>query len=128
MEVSSLRRIGNGVLCSVFLLLLILAVTTPVWAHAILMESNPKNNSTIKGPDFPIHLRYNVRVDGKRSKLTLIPADGGIAIPVDTPKQTAPDTLESRATGLKPGEYKLQWKALASDGHMSSGEVDFTVN
>ena len=88
------------------------------------MESKPKINSSVKGPDIPIWLRYNVRVDGKRSRLAvdrfrwLYPSRG-----FDAPKQTAPDILESHVAGLKPGEYKLQWKVLASDGHMSSGEV-----
>jgi hypothetical protein len=91
------------------------------------MESKPKNNATVKGPDIPIWLRFNVRVDGKRSRLELVSADGS-TIPVPVPKQTAPDVLESNVSGLKPGTYKLQWKALASDGHMSNGEVDFTVN
>ena len=91
------------------------------------MQSKPANNAAVKGPDIPIWLRFNVRVDGKRSRLQIIAPDGS-SIPVESPKQTAPDILESHAKGLKPGDYKLQWKALASDGHMSNGEVDFTVN
>jgi methionine-rich copper-binding protein CopC len=112
---------------SLILLLAVIATTTPVWAHAVLMESKPKANSTMKGPDIPIWLRFNVRVDGKRSRLLLVAPDGS-TIAVPSPTQTAPDILESRVTGLKPGTYKLQWKALASDGHMSNGEVDFAVN
>jgi len=91
------------------------------------MDSTPKMNSTVKGPDLPIKLKFNVRVDGKRSRLQLITSDGS-TITVDAPKQTAPDTLESQVKGLKAGEYKLEWRALAADGHMSKGEVDFTVN
>ena len=49
---------------------------TPLWAHAVLMESKPKVNSTVKGPDVPIWLRFNVRVDGKRSRLQLVAPDG----------------------------------------------------
>ena len=47
---------------------------------------------------------------------------------MDAVKQTQPDTLESRATGLKPGAYKLHWQVLASDGHLNRGDVNFTVN
>lgn len=122
-----MRRIVCWPVSAALFILVILAATTPVWAHAVLMESKPKINSAIKGPDVPIWLRYNVRVDGKRSRLQLIGPDGS-TIPVEAPKQTAADVLESHVSGLKPGEYKLQWKVLASDGHMSSGEVDFTVN
>jgi len=54
---------------SVILILLLIAGATQVcWAHAILMESTPKLNSTVKGPDFAITLRYTVRIDGGRSR------------------------------------------------------------
>ena len=113
---------------SALLVLVVLAgVVKPLWAHAVLMDSKPKMNSTVKGPDFPIWLRFNVRVDGKRSRLELIGPDGTVA-PVEAPKQSAPDILESHVAGIKPGAYKLQWRVLASDGHMSKGEVSFTVN
>lgn len=113
----------------IFLLiaLLITGIAQPLWAHAILMESKPKANSTINGSELPIWLRFNVRVDGDRSRLQLIGPDGS-AVSLEATKQTAPNILESRATGLKSGVYKLHWQVLASDGHISRGEVDFTVN
>ena len=49
------------------LVLLVVAGATQVcWAHAILMESSPKLNSSVKGPDVSINLRFNVRIDGGR--------------------------------------------------------------
>lgn len=97
------------------------------WAHAILMESTPKLNATVKGPDVPITLRFNVRVDGSRSRLHLVDPAGSVhALPIA--KQPSPDVLQAQADGLKPGAYKLQWQVLASDGHISRGEVAFTVN
>ena len=122
-----MRRLLAAPAFSALLLLAILAgMALPAWAHAVLMQSKPAVNSTVQGPDIPIWLRFNVRVDGKRSRLTLIAPDGS-AKDLPAPKQTAPDILETQATGVKPGAYKLQWRALASDGHMSNGEVDFTV-
>jgi copper resistance protein C len=108
-------------------MLLLTAVAQPLWAHAVLMQSKPQIHSTVKGPNVPIWLRFNSRVDGGRSRLHLLAADGS-SVPLEAVKQTSPDTLESGATGLKPGAYKLQWQVLASDGHISSGEVAFTVN
>ena len=96
------------------------------WAHATLMESTPALNSTVAGPDVPITLRFNVRIDGSRSRLHLLSSDGS-AQTLSPAKQSAPAILQSQATGLKPGAYKLKWSVLASDGHMSSGEVPFTV-
>jgi len=104
----------------------VIALSQFLFAHAILMESTPKQNSLVSGPDIDITLRYNVRVDGGRSRIRLIGADGTITV-LTLAKQTKPDVLQSKATGLKPGAYKLQWNVLASDGHMSNGEVPFTV-
>jgi copper resistance protein C len=112
----------------VLLLVLVVAGTTQLcWAHAILMDSTPKLNTTVKGPDVNINLRFNVRIDGGRSRVLLV-SPGGKVSPLTLAGQATPDTLQTHATGLQPGAYKLQWKVLASDGHMSSGEIPFTVN
>ena len=122
-----MRRTLHGYCLAIALILVLAGIAQPLWAHAILMQSNPKMHSTVKGPDIPIWLRFNSRIDGGRSRVHVL-ADNGSFVPMDALKQTSPDTLESRATGLKPGTYKLQWQVLASDGHISSGEVVFTVN
>ena len=110
--------------------LLTIAIIFPfsqlLFAHAILMESTPKANSTVSGPDIDITLRYNVRIDGGRSRVQLIAADGNVTT-LTLAKQTSPDVLQSKAAGLKAGAYKLKWNVLASDGHMSNGEVPFKV-
>lgn len=107
-------------------LLLLTGFSHLAWAHAILMESTPALHATVAGPDVAIRLRFNVRVDGSRSRLHLLAPDGSLhTLPLA--KQSTPDILQSQATGLKPGAYKLRWQVLASDGHMSGGEVSFTV-
>ena len=111
----------------ILIILLLTGVAPAAWAHAILVESSPKIHATVTGPDIPIQLRFNVRVDGPRSRLRLLSSDGSLrSLPIE--RQTSPDILHSQAAGLKPGSYKLQWQVLASDGHISSGEVAFTVN
>ncbi|MGC2109560.1 MAG: copper resistance CopC family protein [Candidatus Korobacteraceae bacterium] len=126
-EVFTLRRTLQASCLSIAFIFLLAAIAPPLWAHAVLMQSKPQVHSTVKGPDIPIWLRFNSRVDGGRSRVHLLAADGS-PIPTEALKQTSPDTLETRAAGLKPGTYKLQWQVLASDGHISSGEVAFTVN
>ncbi len=110
-----------------FLLFVVAGATQLCWAHAILMDSTPKINSTVKGPDVNIDLRFNVRIDGGRSRVLLVSPDGKTST-LALAGQSTPDTLQVHATGLKPGAYKLEWKVLASDGHMSSGDIPFTVN
>ena len=94
--------------------------------HAILKESSPAANATVAGPDVTITLKYNVRVDSTRSKVQLSrPDQSVIELPLE--KQASPDTLSTKATGLAPGAYKLQWQVLAPDGHITRGVVPFSV-
>jgi methionine-rich copper-binding protein CopC len=94
--------------------------------HAILKESSPAANGTVTGPDLFVTLKYNVRVDATRSKVQLSCPDHSV-IELPLSKQISPDTLSSKATGLKPGSYKLQWQVLAPDGHITRGVVPFSV-
>jgi methionine-rich copper-binding protein CopC len=101
-------------------------IVAPAAAHAILVESTPSLKSAVSGPDVPIKLRFNVRIDALRSRLTLIHPDGS-AQALEISKQTPADTLSAEATGLAPGAYRLRWQVLASDGHITRGEIPFTV-
>ncbi len=94
--------------------------------HAVLKESQPAANSKVTGPDVPIMLKYNVRVDAKLSKLQLLNPDNSTSdLKIDP--QGSPDTLNAKGTGLKPGLYKIRWQVLAPDGHITRGEIPFTV-
>jgi methionine-rich copper-binding protein CopC len=95
-------------------------------AHAVLLESTPSLKGTVGGPDVAIKLRFNVRIDAGRSRLTLVLPAGSVQA-LEINKQTPADTLSSQAKGLAPGNYRLRWQVLASDGHITRGEIPFTV-
>src|SRR5260370_23210609 len=95
-------------------------------AHAILLESNPALKSAVSGPDVPIKLRFNVRIDTFRSRLTLIHPDGS-AQTLELSKQTPAVTLSAEATGLAAGTYRLRCQVLASDGPITPGEIPLTI-
>ena len=122
---STLRR--KNVLRALTLSVFALLLCTPAGGHAVLQESTPAANSTVRGPDVSIRLRFNSRIDSMRSKLTLIRPDGtteGLKIQ----EQPSPDTLVSAASKLKPGDYKLHWQVLATDGHITRGDIPFKVS
>jgi len=101
-------------------------IPAPAAAHAVLLESSPPTKGTVAGPDIPIKLRFNVRIDASRSRLTLVRPDGS-ARPLVMGKPDSADTLSAQATSLPPGDYRLRWQVLASDGHITRGEIPFTV-
>ena len=107
-------------------ILVVICFALDVYGHAIVLSTTPSRRETVRGPDVPIKIRFNSRIDYKRSRLTLLAPDG---------KQTAlgivevssGDSLISEAKGLKSGVYLLRWQAMALDGHNSRGEVPFRV-
>jgi hypothetical protein len=107
-------------------LLMTLAVR-PALAHAILVDSTPAPNAHIKPSRLAISLRYNSRIDTGRSKLTLTAPDQTIRrLPV-TPG-AAEATMQAAAQVPVPGDYVLRWQVLALDGHITRGNVPFTVD
>jgi copper resistance protein C len=94
--------------------------------HAILKSSSPAHGGSVISPDVPVKLTFNVRVDAARSKLQLLMPDAStVELPIVG--WPSPDTLVSKLTGLKPGAYAIRWQVLAPDGHISRGEIPFTV-
>ncbi len=109
-----------------FLLAAICFLPGRSWAHAIILESTPKVNGVVTGPVLEIKLKFNVRIDGARSQLTLVLPDG-TARAVEFPQQPSPDSLSATVPKLLPGNYQLHWQVLASDGHITQGDIPFTV-
>ena len=102
-------------------------VASPVaaWAHAILTDSEPKPGGTIRAGRVVIRLQYNSRIDAERSRLVLTGPNGAEAILAINP-EPRPDLL-SASTVLAAGAYSLRWQVLAIDGHITRGDVAFTV-
>ena len=99
---------------------------SPALGHAVLLDSSPALKSAVTGPDVPLKLRFNVRIDAARSRLTLVDPDGKEQT-LEIQGQDRTDALAAEAKGLHPGTYRLRWQVLASDGHITRGEIPFTV-
>jgi copper resistance protein C len=124
MKKSSPRWIAGFL--SLFIALLLAAAPRTAFAHAVLLSSTPQKNAVLSGPDITISLKYNSRIDGARSSLSLLKPDGTVE-KIGTPVQAAPDTLSASSHGLTKGTYVLRWQVLAHDGHITRGEVPFQI-
>jgi methionine-rich copper-binding protein CopC len=95
-------------------------------AHAILTSSIPGARQVMQGPEISIKLTFNSRIDAKRSRLMLVSSDRSER-PLNIVDQPSPEVLSSAAKGIKAGSYILRWQVLANDGHISRGEIPFSV-
>ncbi len=97
----------------------------PAAAHAILVESTPAVQGTIAGPAVALSLRYNSRIDKGRSKIVLTAPDKSQStLPI---AQDGPEDILTTTATLPPGAYTLRWQVLAIDGHITRGDLPFTV-
>lgn len=116
------KRSLTAALCALGLLLL---VPRGALAHAHLVSSTPAANATVQGPEVAIELRYNSRVDGHHSVLVLVRPDSRTETLALDP-QSAATNLNAHAR-LRSGHYTIRWQALSPDGHLTRGEISFTV-
>ena len=94
-------------------------------AHAILIKSTPAIGASIPAGSVSVSLRYNSLIDRARSRLTLTRPDNTQSVlPID---RSGPDDVLASSVDLKPGAYVLRWQVLAVDGHITRGDVPFTV-
>jgi methionine-rich copper-binding protein CopC len=103
----------------------LIVTAASLWAHAILMDSNPAPHGVVHGPDVGLRLKFNSRVDASHSRLYL--ENAGVSRPVRIAPQPSPDTLVGHVTGIIPGQAVLRWQVLAVDGHITRGELPFDV-
>jgi copper resistance protein C len=105
---------------------LLLLLHHPADAHAIILSSVPPAGGVVKGSDVAVELHFNSRIDRQRSKMLVISADGK-ETPVPLGDKSTDDTLVGQAQGVAPGEYRLRWQVLSVDGHITRGDIAFTV-
>jgi methionine-rich copper-binding protein CopC len=107
------------------LILLVLSLQEAA-AHAIVIKSSPAADAVMPAGNVPIHLQFNSRIDHDRSKVVLIGA-GGAEQRLTPAAGTAPDALDAEAKGLRAGAWRLRWQVLSVDGHITRGDIPFTV-
>jgi copper resistance protein C len=94
-------------------------------AHAILVDSTPKPNGTLAAGHVVLVFKYNSKIDQGRSRLTLIKPDHSETV-LAVAASSKLNELDSSAE-LSAGAYVIRWQALALDGHITRGDVPFTV-
>jgi methionine-rich copper-binding protein CopC len=106
-------------------LLVALSLPSVASAHAILIDSTPAIRASIPAGPEAMTLKFNSRIDRERSRLTLIgPDKAETRLPVGA---DGPPDVMTTSTTLTPGAYTVRWQVLAVDGHITRGDVPFSV-
>lgn len=108
------------------LTLVLLAGSPLAFAHAMLVHSSPADQAVVHSHQVDIALDYDSRIEARRCTVKLTDA-AGKAVALQMEPSAKPSELNAVAHGLANGKYQIHWQALASDGHITRGDLTFTV-
>jgi copper resistance protein C len=94
-------------------------------AHTGVRATLPADGSTLSSPPESIAIEF-----GGPLRLTLFRLSGpeGEVELKQRPSAATSERFESAPSEALPaGRYRVEWRALAADGHLMSGEFGFTV-
>jgi copper transport protein len=104
-------------------------IVTPVFAHALLIRSNPAANAVLTQPPVQVELFYSESVDQTLSDIKVYNTSG---LEVDVRDVRVDPSDPTRMTvslhTIPNGIYTVTWKAVsATDGHQTQGTFSFAV-
>lgn len=105
-----------------------LVASNPALAHAHLRSETPAADTTAPSPD-GLTLQFTEGLEPRFSGVT-VTGPTGSAVPTG-PGRLAPEDparlVVPLAGKLAPGAYRVDWHAVATDGHKTSGSYRFMV-
>jgi methionine-rich copper-binding protein CopC len=104
----------------------LLVAVLPAAAHSLLLASVPAARSVVAAPSH-VELRFNNRIEKPLSSIALVGAGGARVIATVLP-EGPPDRLRASLPPLPPGDYRVEWRVLSTDGHVVTGTFTFTVS
>ena len=105
-------------------LLIALASSTSVQAHARLDHASPAVGSTVGSSPGQVTLYFTESLEPKFSGAEVRNSAGAR---VDTGHCASGNTLNVSVKGLAPGGYTVSWHVLSVDTHKTQGSFSFRV-
>jgi methionine-rich copper-binding protein CopC len=105
---------------------MLLVGSPAAFAHAMLVHSTPADQAVVHNHQVDIALDYDSRIEASRCTVKLTDA-AGKPVALQMEPSTKPSELSAVAHGLANGKYQIHWQVLASDGHITRGDITFTV-
>jgi methionine-rich copper-binding protein CopC len=104
------------------------AAIGPVWSHAFLARAAPAVGSTVPAAPAEIVLRFTEPVEPAFSVVTVTGTGGDRVDAGDLHADPAdPTILRASLKPLAAGIYKVVWRVVSVDTHVTTGEFRFTV-
>lgn len=98
------------------------------FAHAFLEHAEPRVGSTVDKPPARITLKFSEALEPAFSTVKVVDGAGQQVDAKDGQVDPKDRTVMSISVpALKPGTYKVIWRALSADTHVTQGDFKFEV-
>jgi methionine-rich copper-binding protein CopC len=109
-------------------LLTSLALPFPVFAHAIMVKSQPVVESTIAESPKQVDVWFNDKVGSEYKALAVIDSAGKRVDNKDAEQETFDQShLYVTVPQLPPGTYNVRYRVVSMDTHIVTGKFKFTI-
>jgi len=113
---------------SAFLLLMMLAGATRLEAHAFLQQAEPGVGSTVQASPNEIKIRFTEKIELAFSKIQVFAASGKEIDKRDVHLDRSDSALLMVSLPkLGTGTYKVVWRVVSIDTHVTEGNFSFHV-
>lgn len=111
-----------------FALALIGLCASPVEAHAFLDSAEPAVGSTVKGSPTEVKLWFTMHLKRGFCSVQVFSGSGAQVDKGDVKIDAQDSTLMTVSVpGLPAGTYRVIWKAVCIDGHVTHGDFTFEI-
>jgi hypothetical protein len=96
-------------------------------AHGFLERSDPRAGSSVKRPPERVRLWFTGAIEPAYSGVQVL-TERGQRVDVGVPSlDGARKSLTVTVPPLPPGRYRVKWRVLSVDTHVTEGEFEFRV-
>ncbi len=97
-------------------------------AHAFLERADPRVGSTVHASPTQVRLWFTEQLEPAFSSVRVVNAAGQQVDKGDAKVDpSAPKQLQVSVSSLPPGTYKVIWRVLSVDTHVTEGDFTFRV-
>jgi copper resistance protein C len=111
-----------------FSFLIALAGPVPLEAHAFLKEAEPRVGSTVPTSPKEVRIRFTENIEPAFSRISVYDASGNEVDKRNVHLDSADHSLLHVSLPLlKAGTYKVVWRVVSVDTHVTHGSFKFQV-
>jgi len=102
--------------------------SAPAAAHAFLDHADPRVGSTIAQSPRSVRLWFSQALEPAFSRVRIVDASGKTVDAGDAHVDTSDATILSvTVPTLAPGTYRVQWRVVSVDTHVTEGDYTFEI-